>query len=349
MNSIKWEWKLLIKNRRSAGWIILTALIVLTSCSGFKRPAIGPHDLILVLSDQRTFDMHKFQLEKIFNDPIHAPMRENRFSIRRIGMDQFNEGSAKYRYLILLTNVDNSSPEASFIKRMLTESIMDGVREGKYYYAVKDDIWANDQTVLLLMDSRNIHLGGYLERFSDNLFRIFNDKMIETVKERLLETRFNNKKAQEFARKKYNFDVFVPHDFIVSEERTVPDIFVRFRRFNPDRWLTVLRTNYDTSMTFQDNIIKTRDRIGEQFGDSVRVNPEFLTFVPDTLFSPNGLMAKGIWEYAEGGGPFFTRAFLNNDVMYIIDGAVFAPGVKKYPFVIQLEIMSETVRFLELE
>ena len=348
MNSIKWGLKLLIKNK-VLYVVIFAAVIFLSSCSGFKRPAIGPDDVILVLSDQKTFDMHKPQIENIFNDRIYTPMPENRFNIRRIGLDEFNEGAAKYKFMIFLLNVDSDSPEAKYMQKMLTESIMEGVRKGEYYYAVKEDIWARGQTVLLLMDSKNIHLGGYLERFSNKMFGVFNDEMLKGVKSRLFNTRYNNKNAQEHAKKKYNFEVFVPHDFFIAEERSKSDTFIRFRRFNPDRWLTVMRTKYNSDLSFQENMIETRDRIGEQFGDSVRINSNIVKFVPDTVFSDNGLKLTGIWEYAEGGGPFFSRAFLQGDTFYFIDGAVFAPGDKKYPFIIQLELMSETVKFLELE
>lgn len=348
MNSIKWGSKLSIKNRIFYAFFCST-IILLSSCSGFKRPAIGPDDLILVLSDETTFDMHKPQLEDIFNDRIYTPMPENRFNLRRIGLTEFNEGSAKYRFLIFLVNVDSDSPESKFIKKMLTENIMEGVRKGEYYYAVKEDIWARNQTALLLMDSKYIHLGGYLEGFSGKLFKIFNEKMLAGVKSSLFNTRYNNKNAQEHAKKKYDFEVFVPHDFFIAEERTNPDTFIRFRRFNPDRWLTVMRTKYNSDLSFQENVIQTRDRIGKQFGDSVKVNPDILRFEPDSTFSDQGIKLNGVWEYSEGGGPFFTRAFIKNDSFYLIDGAVFAPGEKKYPFLIQLELMSETVKFLELK
>ncbi len=329
--------------------IVFTASILFLSCTNLKRPAIGPDDLILVLADQPTFDMHKPQLERIYNDPIFTPMEEYRFNIRRINLDEFYEGSNKFRYLIFLVNVDSETAEAQFIKKMLSENVMEGVRNGDYYYAEKDDIWARNQTVLLLMDSKNIHLGGYLDKFSDKMFRVFNDRMIADVKKSLFDTRYNNKMAQDVTKKDHDFDIFIPHDYVIINEGVRNDKFIRYRRFNPDRWLTVLRTKYDTELSFQENIIQVRDRIGKEFGDSVRINPEILKFVPDTTYVPDGMKAQGIWEYAEGGGPFFTHAFLKNDTFYFIDVAVFAPSKKKYPFLIQLELMAQTIKFPELE
>jgi hypothetical protein len=339
-----------IKNKISAIKFLIIALLSLMviSCSNFKRPALGEDNLILVLSDQTIFDTHKPQLEKVLCDPVNTPMQENRFNLRRIGMDEFREGSSKFKYLIFLVNVDSETAEAQFIKKMLSENIIEGVRNGDYYYALKNDVWSRGQTVVYLMDSKNLHLDRYLEMFKDKLFNVFNERMISSVKKRLFD-KYNNKLAQDVTKENYNFEIFVPHDFIIVEEGQKDDRFIRYRRFNPDRWLTVLRTKYDTAVTFQENIINVRNRIGAQFGDSVKVNPEFLRFDPDTTFVPDGVKARGLWEYSEGGGPFFTRAFLKNGTFYIIDGAVFAPGRDKYPFLIQLELMAETVKFLELE
>ncbi|MDD4205048.1 MAG: DUF4837 family protein [Candidatus Delongbacteria bacterium] len=331
------------------GLLILAALLVITSCTNLKRPAIGPDDLILVLSDQETFDMHKPQLEKIYNDPIFTPMEENRFNIRRIDLDEFYQGSNKYRFLILLVNVDTETAEAQFVKKMLSENIISGVRNGDYYYAVKEDIWSRGQAVLFLMDSKNIHLGGYLETFTEKVFEIFNGRMISGVKKRLFDTKYNNKNAQDITKRDYNFEIFVPHDFVIINEGKKNDRFIRYRRFNPDRWLTVLRTKYDSGMSFQENVIQARDRIGREFGDSVKVNPEIISFKPDSTFVQDGFKVQGIWEYIEGGGPFFTYAFIKGGTFYMIDGAVFAPSKKKYPFLIQLDLMAKSVKFPELE
>lgn len=339
---------MLIKNR-FLELFVLAAVLVIASCSNLKRSAIGPDDIILVLSDQETFDMHKPQLEKIYNDPIFTPMEENRFNIRRVGLDEFRQGSSKYRFIILLVNVDTETAEAQFINRMLSENIKSGVRNGDYYYAVKEDIWSRGQTVLFLMDSKNIHLGGYLDTYSEKIFDIFNGRMISDVKKRLFDTKYNNKDAQEMTKRDYNFDIFVPHDFVIINEGKKADKFIRYRRFSPDRWLTVLRTKYDSGLSFQENVIQTRDRIGREFGDSVKINPEIISFKPDSTFVPDGFRVQGIWEYIEGGGPFFAYAFIKGGTFYLIDGAVFAPSKKKYPFLIQLDLMARSVKFPELE
>jgi len=336
------------KNRIIKFAVILLTGLMFVSCSLYKKPALGRDNVIIVLADQTIYDTHKPDLERIFTDPIYTPMQENRFNLLNITLDEFKKGSNRYKNIILLTNVDSETAESQYIKKMLSDKVIEGVRNGDYYYAVKENVWSKGQTVLILMDSKNVHLGGYLERFTKKMFGFFNDKMEAYVKKRLFDT-YNNKQAQKYAKENYNFDIFVPHDFEIAEQGKDKDKFIRFRRLNPDRWLTVLRTDYNSAASFQDNIIEARDRIGKQFADSVKVNPEILSFIPDSTFADEGMKAQGIWEYYDGGGPFFTYAYIRNGSFYLIDGAVFAPSKDKYPYIIQLDLMAKTVKFPETE
>lgn len=338
-----------IKNKFIVSVCLIIAGSFIVSCSLYKKQSLGQNDVITVLADEIIFDTHKPQLEKVFSRPINTPMEEKLFKIKRITMDEFQkEGYSRYKNLLFLANIDSDTPESQFIRKMLSEGVQEGVRKGDYYYALKHDIWSKDQTVLILLDSKNVYLGGYLERFSDKLLGFFFDKMLSDIKKRLFD-RNNIKSAQEFLLKDYNIEIFIPHDFSIGERGSGKDKFVRFRRLNPDRWLTVLRTDYNSELSFQENVIQTRDRIGKQFADSVRINPELLKFIPDSTFVADGLKAEGIWEYSDGGGPFFTYAFINNGTFYIIDGAVFAPSRDKYPYILQLDLMAKTVKFPELK
>jgi len=327
---------------------VIGLLLIVSSCSVYKKPALGSDNVINVLADQTIFDTHYPQLERMFSHSIYTPAEEKVFTLNRITMDEFHQGFSRHKNLILLANIDSDDPEAQYIKKMLTDGVLEGVRNGDYYYAVKKDAWAKGQTVLFLLDSKSIYLGGYLEKFSDKIFGFFFDKMITDIKERLFD-RFNNKTAEEFLKKEYNIEMFIPHEFNIGERGEDKDKFIRFRRTNPDRWLTLLRSDYNSEISFQENIIQTRDRIGRQFADSVRINPEILSFTPDSTFTTDGLKAQGIWEYIDGGGPFFTYAFIKNGSFYLVDGAVFAPSKDKYPYIIQLDLMAKTTKFLELE
>jgi len=94
----------------------------------------------------------------------------------------------------------------------------------------------------------------------------------------------------------------------------------------------------------QENIVNLRDAASREFGDSIRINPEIISFDNDTTFDANGVITKGIWEWNEGGGPFINYAFIKNNSLYLIDCAVYAPGMDKYPHLDQLQVMARMVK-----
>ena len=332
-----------IRNRVLIIFLIFLSIII-SSCS-IKGKAVGREGEIIVVADEEMFDMFKPALENIYSDPIYTPMLEERFTLRRMSLSKFKENGHKFKNIIMLADIDGFSPESEYISDIFTDEIKEGVRESEYYYVVKNDIWAKDQLVLFLLDSKEMFLGQYLEKYNGKIFNIFNDKLVAKVKDNLFD-RFNNKDAQESAKEKKGIDIFVPHDFTIINEGKDID-FIRFRRFNPDRWLTVIKGEFDENLSLEDNIIVLRDAAGGQFGDSVRINPELLTFKSDSTFAEGCMKAQGLWEYLEGGGPFFTYGYVKKDMLYLVDGAVFAPEREKYPYIIQLDLMARTVKFPE--
>ena len=324
--------------------MLILLSMVITSCS-IKGKALGKDEEIIVVADEEMFDMFKPALEKIYSDPIYTPMLEERFTLRRMSLTKFKEIGYKLKNVIMLADIDAYTPESEYISDIFTDKIKEGVRESEYYYVVKNDIWAKDQLVLFLLDSKEMYLSQYLEKHKGKMFDIFNDKMIAKIKDNLFD-RFNAKGAQELAKEKKGIDLFVPHDFAIVNEGEDVD-FLRFRRWNPDRWLTVIKGEFDENLSMEENVIVLRDAAGSKFGDSVRVNPELLTFKPDSTFVKGGIRAQGLWEYDLGGGPFFTYGYVKEKMLYLVDGAVFAPQKAKYPYIIQLDLMARTVKFPE--
>jgi len=291
------------------------------------------------------FDMFKPALENIYTDPIYTPMLEERFTLKRMSLTKFKKNGYKFKNIIMLADVDSDTPESEYISAIFSDKIKEGVRESEYYYVVKNDIWSKGQQILFLLDSKEMYLSQYLEKHSNKMFGIFNDKLVAKVKDTLFD-RFNSKEVEEIAKEKKGIELFVPHEFSMVNVGKETD-FIRFRRWNPDRWLTVIKGEYDENLSLEDNIIVLRDAAGREFGDSSRINTEFLTFKPDSTFSKGCIKAQGLWEYKMGGGPFFTYGYVKDDMLYLVDGAVFAPHKSKYPYIIQLDLMARTVKFPE--
>lgn len=319
--------------------LIFTLLLVLTGC--FKRPAIGKDSRIYVLADKQTYERHKDKLEKIFADTLWTPSPEFRYYVKRAKFDEF-EDKKLFRNVILLCDVDRDTPESKFTQSLLSSDVIQGVKDGRYAYIFKEDLWARDQNILFLMDSDNDKLTEVLDSYEDKLLAFFVDNYRENA-ESYMFTSYDRDDIEEEILKKYNVSLSVPSDYhLINEGKDVE--FFRLRRFAPDRWLTYIRGQYNPDFTMQENIINLRDKAGLEFGDVTKVNPAIISFEPDTTFAENGVLCKGIWEYKAGGGPFFCYAFTKGNLLYLIDGAVFNPGEDKYPYIEQLHLMAKKVK-----
>jgi hypothetical protein len=290
--------------------------MIITSCS-IKGKAIGKDEDIIVVADEEMFDMFKPALENIYSDPIYTPILEERFTLKRMSLAKFKDIGYKFKNVIMLADIDSYTPESEYISTIFSDKIKEGVRESEYYYVVKNDIWAKEQLILFLLDSKEMYLSQYLEKQKGKMFDIFNDRLVANIKDNLFD-KFNSKGVEEIAKEKKGIDLFVPHDFAVVNEGKETD-FIRFRRWNPDRWLTVIKGEYDENLSMEDNIIVMRNAAGREFGDSVRINTELLTFKPDSTFAEGCVKAQGIWEYTLGGGPFFTYGYVRDNMLYLLD------------------------------
>lgn len=328
--------------------LVLISTLLITGC--FQRKAIGKDSEVLVLADENLYNRYKEQLEEIFNRPLYTPARENRYDLFRIEKKDFGM-KKEFRNIILLFDVDSDSPESKYMSTFFKQDIIDGVRKGDYFYAFKKDQWAEGQNLIFLMDSKETGLLKILDEkiHQDKLYNFFFEAQLTRVKKGLFD-KYNVKEAEQEVLQKYNYDMIVPHDFKIINEGTDGQNFIRFRRFLPDRWLTIIKGKYNENLTLEQNAILQRNETGQHFGDKVWINTNdkfSFKVIPDTTFSPGGIRINGVWEYAEGGGPFFTYVFTKGDDLYLIDGAVFAPGKDKLPYLDQLDVMARRVKILE--
>ncbi|HQO10637.1 MAG TPA: hypothetical protein PLP37_11075, partial [Clostridiales bacterium] len=132
--------------------LIFAAALFLSSCSNYKKQALGPDEMIVVLADETIYDTHLPQLQTLYSRPVYTPMKEELYYLKRISLEEFeNEGYSRYKNIIMLSNIDSNTPETNFIKKMISAGIQEGVRNGEYYYALKSDAWSKGQTILFLL------------------------------------------------------------------------------------------------------------------------------------------------------------------------------------------------------
>ena len=130
-----------------------------------------------------------------------------------------------------------------------------------------------------------------------------------------------------------------------------------FRNDNPDpseliREVVVTWVSPVPAELPPDSVLAWRARVvAEHYGEPQAVVPDGLTFERLAFAGYIALEIRGQWTNPPdrgwpAGGPFITRAAVceGQDRAYLLDAWLYAPGVEKYEYMIQLETILETFR-----
>lgn len=308
---------------------------------GIKPPAKGSLDEIIVFADSTVYAACGTALANALERRIDTPQPETVFTLKPVPWNGF--GNSSIAPLILLMATLNGEGEVSqYVQEMFDKETLKGVKAGQYWLFIKENPWRSHQLAAIICANDIDELNSRIRLGADEIFNEIN----EPVMKRLHDMLYSAKEQLELEKElsdKYGFKIRIQHDYLLVRDE--PDEkFVRLRRFNPDRWLTISWVEADT---LTDSLITAeRRRLGGLFSDPTKLYPDYNRFQPYHHIYPNGIMLRGLWaaESSIGGGPFFTCALHSecDGKVYFIDGSVFAPGKDKFPFLQQLEIMART-------
>jgi len=95
-------------------------------------------------------------------------------------------------------------------------------------------------------------------------------------------------------------------------------------------------------------VINKRNELGISLFDSVRVNAEYVKSERTKIREWVALKLTGLYEKIDEslGGPFVSFTFYDEESsrIYMLDGAVFAPGEDKLQFLRTLELMARSFK-----
>ena len=212
-------------------------------------------------------------------------------------------------------------------------------------------MWSKGQTFALLVGSDTEMLAWAIETEGQKLADLFDARITELLANGLLKGnyRYYEKKLEKEIEAAYGFHVGVPSSF-VWEKGSPEDNFLWLRHLTPEQWLFVHSMPLEQAYAIEDFIV-FRDSLCEIWyeGDVVDSLTGYETgFVSGNL---TGWRITGLWANRKSvlGGPFQTYVLDDslNGIRYTVDGAVFAPGVKKERYYRHVQVMLRSFRLCE--
>jgi len=324
----------------------LLALVLVVQSCGVKPESVGEFDEIYVFCDSLDWQDYRGPLLDLFGKEYKMPALEREFVLKWRPFEKFDIYS-KYRNVILIGRLNGKDEVSRVIQNSLAPEVVTEVEKGNAFYIPKHDVWAEGQYALFLVAPNKDKIISNLYDFGSAIYKDFKAAYYRRLKQ-FMYARYENKELEAYLARHFPFTIRVQHDYFIATE-SLDSGYVWLRRLHPDRSLTVHWLPLPDTVTITPRwIIDERNRLAQWiYNGDVIVEEE----TRGEQFEFKGYPAyrlEGTWKNPKLiiGGPFRNITFIDrdNNMVFMIDYYVFAPGKRKRVFLDQLEIMAYTFR-----
>jgi len=329
--------------------ICLTLLVLILTINGCKRVSlphsIGSRDSVILIAPE------VFQVDSLINvleKTQYYPSEENVFNVEIGSLSEFD----RYKFWRNIVVVGNS--KESYMDDLLGEEAKQELKKGAQLFLEKD-LWVRLQTVVVIAGENTRETQKLLDRSSETIYRIIREEEKARFTKVVYMSGYQEKETERME-SLLGASYKLPLGYRLVENE---DDFISYARKNPDRLITLLSRTLviKDPIKFRDSLFSKHFNGDEVYMDSIAVNSagkenEFLRLISlDTIKFKNikAVQLKGVWinEKVKGGpmgGPFVSYIFKKEGIWYFLDGHVFAPGKKKWPFLEEVDIILNTFK-----
>lgn len=327
---------------------MLPAAGMLAGCQ--QQPvSVGSEKEIVVCADSLDFQTLRPALQAAFERELPTPVPEKMFELKWAPVAELGRHLHKPR-LLLLGCLHEDNEAARQVTAMLDATQRQQALQGERYLFQSDDPWRRQQRLLILAAPSREALGQHLSANAAGLFEAFEQPLRAQIEQQLYSVREQQELARRLERE-YGWSLRIPHDYFIFKELPAGR-FVMLRRTSPERWLFVAwREATAAELPTLAEVIAWRDTIGEKYYEGDRVATHDLSAATTVFAGRPALVVRGLWENEVkiAGGPFQCWAIPDpaRHAVFLVDIAIFAPGVEKVPHLRRLEIIARSFRLRE--
>lgn len=320
---------------------IIPIFLLLGGACSHLPPGIGSDHEVRVFANPGEWEMIYPLLKEIFERKVYTPQEENIFTIRKIEEAKFDLYK-RARNLLIISPLNSSGPASQIIGSLLSSQARQMVEEGKAFFFAKRDVWAKDQELMILTAPTYSALRTKLFEDKDDIFWVMEKALNEKTKQWLFK-KWEQKKMEEEIFQRWGWSLRIPWEFSLRKDTSG---FVWLHKREPDRWIFIWwEESADSNLTPQ-WALSQRNEVGRIYYEGDEVARDYLGWRQVAFKGQKGWEIWGVWQNPKlvAGGPFKLYCFWDRKTKrrYILDGALFAPGIKKEPYLRQLDIIMQT-------
>ncbi len=322
-------------------FLLTLALVFCMSCKKKKLIAGGERDVIVVLAQNAEWERIEIPLRNALEREVFTPNREKIYELMH-GQPEMLSSYIYAKNLILVGTIGGSSEASNLIETLLTDEAMKKVSGREAYIFEKENPWAFAQYLMVIASPGEPNAAEIIEKNSDIIFQFFEQASYERA-QWLIYSGGREKDIEDALLNKHGISIELPIGFYMKEEDSL-ETFVTFVRKFPFRLISIGWSDTLFKTLSLEDACRKRDSLAARYLENDSVDRERTTGRQVDFLEQKAYKIEGIWENNEKvmGGPFRTYFF--NDTLqkrsYIIDMHVFAPGKKKWFFLMELEAVA---------
>jgi len=322
----------------------------------FMQTARGEVGEIILVMDSAQYNGKLGEtIGEIFREPMRGlPQDEPLFNINKASPKRLNSILKSATNMVFVMTLDSKTSESNILRAYFTDQSLKSIQvDTSVFMAMRRDEFAKGQVALFLFSQSEEIL---IQQIKQNKLRIqdyFEGVERTRIKERMLKSREKDKEKAVSA--KHPFSIKIPYgwDLAKNEEDFV---WLRFLESSREHNLFFYYEPYTNAEIFN-NIPQLRDKITEKNlrdieKESVYITRQQREDIIDVLTEPvrfNGnyaVKSRGLWKISDnsGGGPFISYTIVDEgrQMLYYIEGYVYAPNSKKKNFIRELDAILST-------
>lgn len=324
--------------------IVSLALVVIAlSFAGCQRrliAAFGSNSEIVIVTSERCAD-EAATLRAILEREVLTVQYEKAFMVRVVTSGDVKSEESR-KNIILLDYLDPGSSVSGKILDLAGRE-KEALARGDINRKAVNERWARGQVVMLIAAPSKEGLDRLLAEDADPIFSFVSDQ----VQARLNRSIFDAGEQQAVTSRlaaDYGWSLRLPTGYDVDEAFASQRV-IKMLKDKPARMITVYWEggDWDDRAT---NCLERKKMLAWEFWDQDEIVEETLDVQQGVFLGHQGSVLSGTWENKKYtiGGFYVTYCFTCEECgrNYVVDAAVFAPGLEKLPLIRELKAVLST-------
>lgn len=326
--------------KRTVAGILLLCLGA--ACSGPQIAAFGSNSEVVIVTSARATEEGEM-LKSILEREIVTIQYEKAFEVKLITTGD-TKSDRNRKNLILL---DFLEPEGGLAGDILSLAKKDreAMRRGEINLKTLEDRWAKGQAVTLITAPTKQDLNRLLSEEQDRIFTYVSEQVQKRLNRSLF---YGGEQEAATARlaETYNWSLRLPTGYDIDEAYADQRV-IKILKDRPARMLTVYWEGGD--WTDRPSACVERKRmLAYEYWDEIELVEEALQINEGLFLGHECTVLTGTWENKKFtiGGVFVTYCFRCEKCgrKFVVDAAVFAPGLEKLPIIREVKAVLASFR-----